>query len=218
MDGARESRASESENRSSWSQVTANRCHKGCSPVKRSFDGGRPKFGKLKLALIVVAGFSVLLSGCSSGPGANLPLPSLGFLCKPSLAVPDVVPLGSISAAHWHTMEANGEASDFVLYRNEFLEGSPQLGPFGRDHIMEIAARMPTTPFPVLIERSENNTNPQLDEMRRNTVVQLLSQFGVHDAHQRTVVSQPYTDGVSADRATEQIKSGVTAIGLPGGH
>lgn len=164
----------------------------------------------------VVVAFFLVLSGCAAGAGASLPVPSFGFLCRPGMAVPDVVPLGSISAAHWHTMEANGEASDFVLYRSEFVEGSPDLAPFGRDHIMEIAARMPTTPFPVLIQRSENNSNPQLDAMRRDAVVQLLSQFGVCDAHHRTVVSQPYSDGISANLETERTQSGVGAIGVEG--
>lgn len=128
------------------------------------------------------------------------------------MAVPDALPLGSISRAHWHTMETNGEASDFVMYRNEFADGSPNLSPFGRDHIMEIAARMPTAPFPVLIERSDENGNPELDALRRTNVVQLLSQLGVHDAHQRTVVSQPYSDGISSDRMTEHWKSGSDSI------
>ena len=120
-----------------------------------------------------------------------------------SMAVPDVVPLGAISRAHWHTMETNGEASDFVLHRNEFVDDSSELSPYGRDHIMEMAARMPSTPFPVLVQRSSNNSNPELDAARRELVVRVLTDLGVPDAEKRTVVSQPYSDGINSLEAEQ---------------
>lgn len=119
------------------------------------------------------------------------------------MAVPDMLPLGSISRAHWHTMETNGESSDFVLYRNEFVDGASEMSPYGRDHIMEIAARMPATPFPVLVQRSENNSNPELDAARRDHVVRVLCQLGNTDADSRTVVSQPYSDGINSLEAEQ---------------
>ena len=114
------------------------------------------------------------------------------------MAIPDIMPLGAISRAHWHTMETNGEASDFVIYRNEFVDNSSELSPYGRDHVMEIAARMPSTPFPVIVQRSLNNADPELDANRRNLVVQVLTDLGAGDAAQRTVVSQPYSDGINS--------------------
>ena len=120
-----------------------------------------------------------------------------------SLAVPDVFPLGQISRAHWHTMETNGEAADFVLYRNEFVDNSSSLSPYGRDHIMEIAARMPSTPFPVIVQRSDNNANPELDAIRRDLVVRVLNDLGATDAEQRVVVSQPYSDGINSVEAEQ---------------
>ncbi|MCA9050257.1 MAG: hypothetical protein KDA89_16090 [Planctomycetaceae bacterium] len=152
-----------------------------------------------------------------------------GCICLPSclhghrtLAVPDMVPLGAISRAHWHTMETNGEASDFVMYRNEFVDNSSELSPYGRDHIMEIAARMPSTPFPVIVQRSMNNADPELDAQRRSLVVQVLNDLGAYDADQRTVVSQPYSDGINSiegerDYARFRLTRGNSSSGFSGG-
>lgn len=150
---------------------------------------------RLLFAIVVCAALSTL-SGC-----ASVPLPSLHG--SRSLAVPDVLPLGAVSRAHWHTMETNGEASDFVLYRNEFVDQSSELSPYGRDHIMEIAARLPAVPFPVLVQRSENNSDPELDAARRDAVVRILNQLGNADADSRTVVSQPYSDGINSLEAEQ---------------
>ncbi len=113
-------------------------------------------------------------------------------------AIPDIMPLGAVNRAHWHMMETNGEAADFVIYRNEFVDNSSELTPYGRDHIAEIAARMPSTPFPVLVQRSLNNADPELDNLRRDIVVRVLTDLGNQDAAQRTVISQPYSNGINS--------------------
>jgi hypothetical protein len=114
------------------------------------------------------------------------------------MAVPDVMPLGTISRAHWHMMETNGEATDFVIHRNEFVDNSSELSPYGRDHVAEIAARMSSAPFPVLVQRSENNSDPELDAARRQLVARVLTDLGNPDADHRTIVSQPYSNGINA--------------------
>ena len=128
------------------------------------------------------------LSGCASSP--------VWSSLHSDTSVPDVWPLGSLSAAHWHTMETNAEASDFVIVRSEFVRHSPQLSEHGRRHVMEIAARLGNVPFPVLIEPAERT--PQLDAARRDHVVWLLQQLGV-DAAGRVVVSPPYSNGLNVD-------------------
>lgn len=143
--------------------------------------------------LLSLAAVAIVTSVCS---GCYIPLPSWGN--RRSLAIPDTVPLGAISRAHWHTQEANGEANDFVIYRNEFVDNTSALSVYGRDHIAEIAARMPYSPFPVLVQRSWNNADPELDAIRRQLVVRVLTDLGNTDADQRTVVSQPYTKGISS--------------------
>lgn len=114
------------------------------------------------------------------------------------MAVPDVMPLGAISRAHWHMMETNGEAADFVIHYNEFMDSSSELTPYGRDHIAEIAARMSSAPFPVIVQRNKFNSDPELDRIRRDLVVRVLTDLGNQDADQRTVVSQPYSNGINS--------------------
>ena len=117
--------------------------------------------------------------------------------------IPDVMPLGSILRSHWHVMETNGEAADFVIYRNEFVDNSSELTPYGRDHITEIAARMPSAPFPVLVQRGINNADPELDQIRREVVVRVLTDLGNSDAERRTFVSQPYGNGLNSMEAEQ---------------
>jgi hypothetical protein len=57
---------------------------------------------------------------------------------------------------------------------------------------------MPSAPFPVLVQRSLNNSDPELDQIRRDIVVRVLTDLGNQDAEQRTVVSQPYSNGINS--------------------
>jgi hypothetical protein len=118
-----------------------------------------------------------------------------------SPATPETLPLGSTVRAHYHTMEANGEAADFILHDHEFVRNSAELTPYGKDHILEVAARMRSTPFPVLVERSENNSDPELDAHRRNIVAQVLYSLGNPDADQRTIVAPAYGKGLNSQEA-----------------
>lgn len=140
---------------------------------------------------------AVLGALAGSLTGCVIPLPSCGCGHR-SMAIPDTIPLGAVSRAHWHTQQTNGEAHDFIIYRNEFVDNSSALTPYGRDHIQEIAARMSSAPFPVLVQRSWNNADPELDSARRQLVVSVLTTLGNQDADQRTVVSQPYSNGLNS--------------------
>ena len=51
---------------------------------------------------------------------------------------------------------------------------------------------MRSSPFPVLAERSENNSDPEFDQLRRNIFTQILTDFGNADAVNRCIVSTPY--------------------------
>ena len=117
------------------------------------------------------------------------------------MAIPDVQPLGSVVRAHYHTMQANAEAADFIFHRHEFVGKTAELTPSGKDHIVEVAARMRSAPFPVLVERSEHNSDPEVDALRRETVAQILSDFGNPDARQRTIVSPAYGKGINSREA-----------------
>lgn len=118
-----------------------------------------------------------------------------------SNAIPDTLPLGTTVRAWYQVMETNAEAVDFILYRHDFVGDTARLTPDGKDHLWEIAARMRSTPFPVIVERMENNSNPELDALRRQVVVAALSSLGNADAEQRTVVSTPYGPGYNSIEA-----------------
>jgi hypothetical protein len=119
--------------------------------------------------------------------------------CRSS--VQDVYPLGAVNRAHYQAMQANGEAADFILHLNDFVGTTSELTPAGKDHVLEIAARGHSVPFPILIERSENNSSPALDEQRRASIVRVLTDLGIADAQQRTLVAPAYGKGLSGREA-----------------
>jgi hypothetical protein len=113
-------------------------------------------------------------------------------------AIPDAYPVGSVQRSHFHTMQKNAEASDYILHLCDFTNETSDLSPAGKDKLMDIAAKMRHAPFPVLVERSENNCNPVLDAERRAVVAQALYELGNTDADQRVVVATPYGNGISS--------------------
>ncbi|HET6422505.1 MAG TPA: hypothetical protein VFG20_02405, partial [Planctomycetaceae bacterium] len=115
-----------------------------------------------------------------------------------SLAIPEQYPVGAVERSHFHQMQTNGEAADFILHRKDFVLSSAELTPDGKDKILEIAARMRSAPFPVIVERSENNSDPELDAHRRSLVAQILTDCGNPDANNRTFVSPAYGLGKHA--------------------
>jgi hypothetical protein len=118
-----------------------------------------------------------------------------GCFCRTSTAIPDVLPLGSTVRAHDQVMQTNAEAADFIIYRLNFVGQTAELTSDGKDQVLEIAARMRSAPFPVIIEREPNNSDPELDALRRNLIAQILTDLGNPDAQQRTVVGTPYGPG-----------------------
>lgn len=140
----------------------------------------------IRIGLRRLTGWLVLIStttmiGC---------IPSFG--ARRSFAIPNSYPLGSTVRNHWHQQEMNGEADDFILHRHEFVNNTAELNCAGKDHIMEIEARMRSAPFPVLIERSEHNSDPEIDQLRRTIVAQILSDHGNPDAMHRVLVAPAY--------------------------
>ena len=147
---------------------------------------------------------------CSSGGSCRMGWwrPSLGGCCggglfgglkgrlhQRSLAIPDEYPVGAVERAHFHQMETNAEAADFILYQHDFVGETAELTPDGKDKILEIAARMRSAPFPVLVERMWNNADPELDAHRRELVARILTDMGNPDAGNRTFVSPAYGPG-----------------------
>lgn len=97
--------------------------------------------------------------------------------------------------SHFHVMQTNGEAMDFILFQLDFVGQSAELTPDGKDKVMEIAARMRSAPFPVVVERTWNNADPELDAHRRELVAQILADHGNPDAGTRVIVAPSYGPG-----------------------
>jgi len=57
---------------------------------------------------------------------------------------------------------------------------------------------MSSLPFPVLVRRSHNSSDRGPDAVRRQLVVRVLTDLGNADADQRTMVSQPYSNGLNS--------------------
>jgi len=133
------------------------------------------------------------------------------------LSVPETLPLGSTNRAHYHTMQTNAEAADFILHRHDFVGSTADLTPAGRDRILEIAARARSAPFPVLIERSWHNSNPELDAHRRSIIVQVLGDLGIPEADQRVIVAPAYGPGITSQEAELDFYQNTYSRGLGGG-
>lgn len=171
-----------------------------------------------RVGLSLAAAGLLGLSGCLK-PTIQF-VPTTLSMRRP-LAIPDRYPLGSQVRAAYHTMETNGEAMDFVIHQFEFVGHTAELNGFGLDHVLEIAARARSTPFPIIIERTWNNSDPELDQHRRQMVAWMLAEKGVPNASARTIVSQAYDPGQNAEEATRTfnrfINSGFGGNGFGGG-
>mgnify|MGYP003335187590 FL=1 len=125
--------------------------------------------------------------------------------------------------------EAQGEASDFVIYEHEFVAGSARLNPAGEAHLRQIGARAALVPFPILVENSSEeiaamveNCPPcaELDTQRRNVVVAALTMMGVPAASQRVLTAPALSAGltsVEAERAFSGTVQGTGGGGWGGG-
>ena len=142
---------------------------------------------------------------CGGGCGKCCCLGALWHRIFPrSLAIPDQYPVGAVERAHFHQMQTNAEATDFILYQMDFVGQTAELTPDGKDKINEIGARMRSTPFPVIVERTYNNADPELDAFRRDLVAQILHEKGNPDASNRVFVSQAYGLGKSSLEAAPE--------------
>lgn len=105
----------------------------------------------------------------------------------------EVQPHGSFMRRFQALQADKAEASDFVVFLNEWFEGGTQLGPFGLYHINQIAQRLPTVPFPVKVQPQADSA---LNEKRRQVIVAALLGLGVADADTRVVIAYPEAEGI----------------------
>ena len=139
--------------------------------------------------MAVVAGvcLTALVGGGCSGrrsqsrnPGADRPFP-----------------LGEVTDATWETQETNAQAAKFIFHDHEFVGDTAELAPSAKKHLMQVALRLEHVPFPVVIEESEYNRHPELDQKRRRNVIEQLGRLGVENAEDRVVVANSFAEGFS---------------------
>jgi hypothetical protein len=142
--------------------------------------------GGLGLALLLLLGCfgnkgHWEVDNCSSIPAGAMPPPN-----------------GTYMNAYIEAQAGKAEADDFVVYRHEWYLGGHELGPYGRYHIDQIIKRLPTVPFPVLVQ---TQMNEQIDETRRQVIVQALAAAGVPDPDHRVIVGFPQAEGLYGEEA-----------------
>ncbi len=126
-------------------------------------------------------------------------------------------PMGHFVKSLFRTMVANGEIAQMVLYRYDFVDGHEILNLRGRDQLVKIANAVCTINAPIIIERTPEH--PELAEMRRQAVLNVLLQNGVPVTPERIVIGVPIPNGLSgveaallAGRSLENMRIQATPI------
>jgi hypothetical protein len=110
-------------------------------------------------------------------------------------------PLGAVTDRFWETQQTNAEAADFIFYDHEFAGDTVRLAPAAKRHLEQVALRLEHVPFPVVIEQSEHNARPDLDQARRRAIVEHLARLGVEGAEGRVVIAPAFAEGITAVEA-----------------
>ncbi len=144
------------------------------------------RFKRWLLASSVLPG--CLVAGCYA-PNVNR-FDKCATILPGSLTAPN-----GTSVREFQLMHTNkAEADDFVVYLQEWYMGGREMGPYGEYHIAQMAQRMPSVPFPVLVQVCPD---PALNEHRRRVVIEKLAACGVQDAAIRVILGRPEAEGLN---------------------
>jgi len=102
---------------------------------------------------------------------------------------------------------AKAEMDDFVIYRHMWLNNGTELGPLGRYQMDLITRRLPTVPFPVVVETAKED---KIDSVRRDVILSLLAPRGFNDP-QRVIVAYPIAEGLNGDEIF-RINNGIVGL------
>jgi hypothetical protein len=132
----------------------------------------------LALAALTGCHHAARNGGSYAGPGADRPFP-----------------VGQVTDSFWETQQANAEAADFIFYDHEFRGNTEQLSPGAKKHLEQVALRLEHVPFPVVIEQSMHNAAPELDQRRRQMIVEQLARMGALNVEERVIVANAFPEG-----------------------
>jgi hypothetical protein len=104
-------------------------------------------------------------------------------------------PLGQAAYAAARPQVANGLAARMVFYHYDFIEGTSQLNVRGRDKLAMVANVLPTTFYPVVVERTPKE--PGLDTSRRSTIVAALAKGSFPLPAERVVIGPRIANGMT---------------------
>jgi hypothetical protein len=97
-------------------------------------------------------------------------------------------------ACQWQNAQIDrAQAGKFVIQKYEWYKGGETLGPDGKRHVATIAKQLPHVPYPVVVATSDDE---DVDNTRREFIVQRLSEAGVEDAEERVVLAVPEGEGL----------------------
>jgi hypothetical protein len=82
-----------------------------------------------------------------------------------------------------------------VFYHYDFVDGTPLLNARGRDKLATVASTLPTTFFPVVVERTPKE--PGLDAARKSTLVAELAQGSFPVPGERIVIGPSIANGMT---------------------
>ena len=166
------------------------------------------------LGLAAAAGCAsrpVVPDGCEPGPGFGRCGGRLSCLhnlhvdnCSdiPKGAIPP--PPGAYTLNYLNRQADKAEADDFAIYYNEWAHGTVEFGPFGTTHIEQIAKRLPSVSFPVVIqpvvpdEKDPDGVSKarELNAARKARVIDLLTTAKIENAKDRVIVAYPTAEGL----------------------
>jgi hypothetical protein len=113
----------------------------------------------------------------------------------------EVEPFGSSVNQSWDVMRRSADAAELVFYRNEFRRDLIQLTPAGERHLAKVIGRIHLTTDPVIVETTVPAGPPELDEGRRQLLVDRLRNTLGESAYERVRLGTSVAEGMAGPEA-----------------
>lgn len=141
---------------------------------------------------IVLPGLFLINTGC--GSFANWRVDNCSTVAKGAWPEPS----GIFAREYQKRQTTKAEMDDFVIYNQEWYMNGKELGPYGQYHLDLIIQRLPTVPFPIVVQIGDN---PELNKARWEAVVLSLSAAGVPQPENRVMLGRPIAEGLWGEEA-----------------